>query len=205
MAGAFILAGFNKLKAERGSFPHLVFGASLVASLLVSSCATPYQPLDHRYGYSEQQVGNDVFEVSFLGNGHSSYERVLDFAMLRAADIALSRQAKSFTLLDLVNLSSVRTYQTPTLFDWTASPYLGPGGQYLLPAAGLADWTERSYLVMEPAQERTYYRPGVKLKVKLLPDPPGSYYPYDPAKESERLKRKYRIKPGGACVRERFG
>jgi hypothetical protein len=48
---------------------------------------------------------------------------------------------------------------------------------------------------MEPAQERAYYRPGVKLKVKLLPDFPGSYYPYDPAKESERLKRKYGIKP----------
>ena len=27
--------------------------------------------------------------------------------------------------------------------------------------------------------------------MKLLPDPPGSYYPYEPAKESERLKRKY--------------
>jgi hypothetical protein len=47
---------------------------------------------------------------------------------------------------------------------------------------------------MEPAERRIYYRPGVKLKAKLLPDPPGSYYPYDPAKESERLKRKYGIK-----------
>jgi hypothetical protein len=196
MAGAFIPDQFNKWKAERASFPHLVFGACLLMSLLLCSCASPYKPLDHRYGYSEQLVTNDVYEVSFLGNGNSSYERIFDFAMLRAAEIALSRQAKSFTLLDVVNLSSVRIYRTPTLFYWTAASNLGPGGQNILPAAGLADWTERSYLVMEPTQERTYYRPGVKLKVKLLPDPPGSYYPYDPAKESDWLKRKYRIKPG---------
>jgi len=163
--------------------PGRVLAACLAASFFLCSCATPYQPLDHRYGYSEQQVGKDVYEVTFLGNADTSYERAFDFAMLRAADIALSRRAKSFALLDLTNLSFVRTYKTPTLYYWTPSH-----------AAGPADWTARDSLVMEPAQERTYYRPGVKLKVKLLSDPPGSYYPYDPAKESERLKRKYRIK-----------
>jgi hypothetical protein len=196
MAAAFILYRFNEWKAERGFSFHLVFGSCLVASLLVSSCATPYQPLDHRYGYSEQQVGKDVYEVSFLGNGNSSYERVSDYAMLRTAEIALSRQAKSFTLLDVVNLSSVRRYQTPSRLYWTVSPYPSDAGQTILPAAGPAGWTEWRYLAMEPAEERIYYRPGVKLKVQLLPDPPGSYYPYDPVKASERLKRKYRIKPG---------
>ena len=174
----------------------LVLGACLGGSLFVSSCATPYERLGHRYGYSEKQVGKDVYEVSFLGNGDSSYERVLDFAMLRAAEIALRRHAKSFTLLDLVNLSSVRVYHAPSLSYWTTTPYLGPGGQPLVPAEGLFEGVEWSYLVMEPAQTRAYCRPGVRLKIKLLPDPPGSYYPYDPAKVIERLKRKYRIKLG---------
>jgi hypothetical protein len=196
MVGAFILRQFKQWKAEWGSLPHWVFGACLIASLFVSSCATPYQASDHRYGYSEQQVAKDVYEVSFLGNGHCSYERAFDFAMLRAAELALSRQAKSFTFLDAVNLSSACAYQTPTRFYPTAAPALTAGGQSILPAAGLFDGPQWSYLMMEPAQERIYYRPGVKLKVKLLPDPPGSYYPYDPAKESERLKRKYGITPG---------
>jgi len=195
MAGAFILQRLNGWKAERGFFPHLVLGSYLVASLFVSSCATPYKPLDHRYGYSEQQITNDVYEVSFLGNGSSSYERVLDFAMLRTAEIALNRQAKSFALLDLVNLSSVRTYQTPSRVYWTVSPYPSDAGQTILPAGGPTGRTEWRYLAMEPAEQRKYYRPGVKLKVQLLPNPPRNYYPYDPAKESERLKRKYRIKP----------
>ncbi len=196
MPGAFILYQFNKWKAERGFFARLVLGSGLVASLFVCSCATPYKPLDHRYGYSEQRLGNDVYEVSFLGNGNCSYERVFDFAMLRAAEIALSHQAKSFTLLDVVNLSSVRRYQTPPQYYWTASPFLSAGGQTIPSAPEFIDGTEGSYLMVTPLEERGYYRPGVKLKVKLLPDPPGSYYPYDPAKESERLKRKYGIKLG---------
>jgi hypothetical protein len=152
--------------------------------------------LDHRYGYSEQQVGNDVYEVSFLSNADSSYERALDFAMLRAAEIALSRQAKSFTVLDVVNLSTARRYQTSSYSYWTATPYLSPGDPTALPIAGPLDWMDWSYRVMEPAHERIYYRPGVKLKVQILSNPPGSYYPYDPVKESERLKCKYGIQPG---------
>ena len=196
MAGVFILYQFNKWKAQRGFFSHSVFGSCLVASLFVSSCATPYKPLEHRYGYSEQQVGNDAFEVTFLGNGNSSYERAFDLAMLRAAEIALSRQAKSFTLLDSVSLGSVRKYRTPTHYYWTASPYLSTGGETIPSAPEFINGTERRYLMMDPAGERIYYRPGVKLKVKLLPDPAGGDYSYAPAKESERLKRKYRIKAG---------
>jgi hypothetical protein len=196
MADAFIAYEFNQEKAERGFSSRLVLGSCLVANLLVCSCATSYQAYDHHYGYSEQQVEKDVYEVSFLGNANSSYERVKDFALLRAAEIALSRQAKSFTLLDVVNLSSAQPYLTAPRFYWTTASELNAGGQNILPAVGLFDGPEWSYRVMEPAQTRIYYRPGARLKVKLLPDPPGSYYPYDPAKVSERLKRKYRMNSG---------
>ncbi len=196
IAGAFILKLCNARKAERRFAPHLVSGACLAASLFVSSCATPYELLDHHYGYSERRVTNDVYEVTFLGNGNSSYERVLDFAMLRAAEIALSHHAKSFALLDAVNLGSAQAYLSPSYYYRTASPYLMTRGQTMPPAATLIDGTSRSYLVMEPAEQRVYYRPGVKLTVKLLPDPPGRHYPYDPAQVSERLRRKYGIQPG---------
>jgi hypothetical protein len=196
MAGAVIPNQPHEDKAERGCSSYLVLGLGLAASLLACSCATPYKPLDHRYGYSEEPIGNAVYEVTFLGNANSSYERALDFAMLRAAEIALSRQARSFTLLDVVNLSSARRYLTSSYTYWTASPYLDPGDPTALLIAGPMDWMDWSYLVLEPAQERVYYRPGVKLKVQLLSDSPGSYYPYDPAKESERLRGKYNIRPG---------
>lgn len=53
--------------------------------------------------------------------------------------------------------------------------------------------TERGYLMVVPAEECIFYRPGVKLKIKLLPDSAGTFYLYEPAKLSERLKHKYRI------------
>ncbi len=196
MAAAFILYRFNPWKTERGLSSLLSFGSSLATSLLLCSCATPYKPLDHRYGYSEQHITNDVYEVSFLGNGSTSYEKAVDFAMLRAAEIALNRQAKSFSLLDVVNLSLARPFLTPPQFYWTTAAGLNAAGQDSPPVAALLDWTERSYLVREAGQERTYYRPGVKLKVKLLSDPPGTYYPYDPVQVIDRLKRKYQIGPG---------
>jgi hypothetical protein len=196
MAGVFIPDRLNRLRAGRRVSPPLVFGACLAVSLFVSSCATPYEPLDHHFGYSEKQVGNDVYEVSFVGNGNSSYQRVLDFAMLRAAEIALNHHAKSFVVLDVINRSSARSYLTAPQFYWTTAGGLYRGGPDLPPSAAVLDWNEHGYLVMEPAQEGIYYRPGVMLKVKLLPDPPGSYYPYDPAKVSEQLRRKYGIRLG---------
>ncbi len=197
MAGPFILHAFGRPKPlSRGAELReaLIASGFLTACLLLSACATPYKPYHHHYGYSEVHLSNDVYEVSFLGNGNTSYQRALDFAMLRASEIALSHHAKSFTLLDLDNLSSARPYTTPARFYWSASPYLGPGGQAILPAASLLYGPDWSFLVFESAQTRIYYRPGVRLKVKLLPDPPGSYYPYDPVKESARIRRQYRIK-----------
>ena len=173
-----------------------VVGLGLGLCLLLCACATPYKPLEHRYGYSDHQVANGVYEVSFLGNGNTSYEKALDFALLRAAEIALNHHAKSFILLDLANLSFARTYLAAPLFYQTSAAGLVGYGQNPPAVAGLLDWTERGYLVEQPAHEQTYYRPGVRLKMKLLADPPGKHYPYDPARIVAQLKRKYRIKPG---------
>ena len=174
-------------------FSGVILAACVVVSLLASSCATPYRALEDHYGYSEQQVGKDRYEVTFMGNGNTSYERAFDFALLRAADIALAREAKSFIVSDAVNLSSVRVYQSPTRYYQTASPYLSTGGRTAPSAPEFINGTERRYTMAAPAEERIFYRPGVKLRILLLLDPPGGFYPYDPAKVRQQLKQKYRI------------
>ena len=83
-----------------------------------------------------------------------------------------------------------------TDFYWIAASSLNAGSQSIVPAVGLFNGPEWSYLMMEPAWERTDYRPGVKPKVTLRSAAPGTYYPSDPARECDRLWRKYRIKPG---------
>ena len=172
----------------------MVSGCCLAASLLLSSCATPYRPLKSHYGYADRQVGKDEYEVSFLGNGHSSYDRVLDLALLRAAEIAIERPAKYFTVLDVAHLSSARKYQSSSQFFWTASPYLSTGGAVVPSAPEFTGGISQSYQMLAPAEEKVFYRPGVRLRIKLSNEAIADGYAYAPAELRERLKYKYGLK-----------
>jgi hypothetical protein len=174
--------------------PCMAFVCCTIAGVLLSSCATPYRPLKHQSGYSEQQVGKDEYEVGFLGNGSSSYDRVLDFALLRAAEISLKRQAKSFTVLDVVNLSSARRYRSASQYFWTASPYLSTGGEVVPSAPEFTDGIDQSYLMVTPVEERIYYRPGVRIRITLSADAAPGGFAYDPVELGKRLKLKYGLK-----------
>ena len=177
--------------ALRGSQRLVPLALALLASLVFCSCAAPYRPIKHHSGYAEHQVGTNEYEVSFLGNGNTTYDRAFDFALLRAAEIALNRQAKSFTVVDVINLSSARKYQAPPRYYWTASPFLSTAGQTVPAAPEFLEPTRYSYLMETPLQEHIFYRPGVKLKIRLLPEPATGYYPYNPATLRERLRTKY--------------
>lgn len=163
--------------------------AGIIAALLLCSCATPYRPLKHHSGYTERQAGPNEYEVSFSGNANSSWDRVLDFAMLRAAEIALGRQAKIFILLDLVNLSSARRYQVPSQYFWSASPYLS--GAQVVPTAPEFAAGERAYRMMTPSEERIFYQPAVRLRILLPPGSAAGHVPYDAAEVKARIKRRY--------------
>ena len=175
----------------RARKPSVVVVCCTMLSLFLVSCATPYQPLKHQTGYDEQQVGKDEYDVSFLGNGSSSYERALDFALLRAAEISLKWQAKSFIVLDVVNLSSARKYRTGNQYFWTMSPYLSTGGQVIPSAPEFTGGLDQSYLMVTPAEDRIFYRPGVRLRITLSPDTAPGGFAYDSAKLSMELKHKY--------------
>lgn len=167
------------------------FGSCLAASFLFCSCATEYRPLKHHYGYFESQVGKDQYEVGFLANADSSYERVLDFALLRSAEIALRQKAKSFTVSDVVNLSSARKYRTGSQYYRTASPFLSTRGNVVPSVPEFSGDIDRSYLMWIPGEERIFYKPGVLLKIALSASVSNSGAAYDPSELREKLRRKY--------------
>ncbi len=71
--------------------------------LLACSCVTGYQPYawhNPSGGYSDAQLSDNVFRVSFLGNGVTSYERASDFALLRASELALEHGYSYFVIED---------------------------------------------------------------------------------------------------------
>jgi hypothetical protein len=85
----------------------LSFLAVIVLALALSGCATPYQKKNPIGGYSETQLGESIFRVSFEGNGYTSRERASDFALLRSAEIAIEMGTNTSWLL---NRKSILTW-----------------------------------------------------------------------------------------------
>lgn len=97
--------------------------ASLVAMTIFVGCATDYQKRGFSGGYDETQLGENIFQVSFRGNGYTSGERAADFALLRAAEVTIENGFRFFILADKEQGASVSSYTTPTYSNTTASAY----------------------------------------------------------------------------------
>jgi len=61
--------------------------AIVILAFILQGCATSYQKTSFTGGYSETQLDENVFNVSFKGNGYTSRERVADFTLLRSAEL----------------------------------------------------------------------------------------------------------------------
>ena len=72
---------------------------SLVLALLLSGCVTEYVPSSGGDGYSETQLSPTSFQVTFRGNTKTTPERAYDFALLRAAELALANKCPHFVVI----------------------------------------------------------------------------------------------------------
>ena len=79
--------------------PLLVFAsllsAFMLSAFLLSACATavgtPYAPANQKgYGYSDTRIESDRYRIVFAGDGATPVDVVEDFALLRAAELALA-------------------------------------------------------------------------------------------------------------------
>jgi predicted RNA-binding Zn-ribbon protein involved in translation (DUF1610 family) len=93
-----------------------VFLAIVVSGyfMFLAGCATPYQPCGLTGGYSETQLDENVFQVSFHGNGFTSQERASDLCLLRAAEIAKQHGFAYFIIVEKYNRVEQSAYTTPT-------------------------------------------------------------------------------------------
>lgn len=92
---------------------------SLFILLFMSGCATKYQQDSFTGGFSETQLGENIFNVSFKGNGYTSRERASDFALLRCAEIAMNNGYNYFIIVDSEKYSVESTYTTPKTYNTT--------------------------------------------------------------------------------------
>lgn len=73
----------------------------LFAALLFSvGCATKYAPLSGKGGYIELPQGQNVFDVSFSGNGMVPPDLLESYLLYRCAEVAEANGAKYFEIVD---------------------------------------------------------------------------------------------------------
>ena len=67
---------------------------------MFSACETTYQSDGITGGYSEMQLDENAWKVSFRGNGFTDEERATELALMRCAEICLETGYSHFIIVD---------------------------------------------------------------------------------------------------------
>jgi hypothetical protein len=105
----------------------------------------------NRTGFSDQQIEQNRFRVSFAGNSYTSRETVERYLLFRAAQLTLESGGDYFILADRDTDKQTRTYTTPGIgggfgggFGWggIGGPWGGwaPGWRYYGRGFGWRAW-----------------------------------------------------------------
>jgi hypothetical protein len=125
----------------------------LLAALVLPGCVTPYQHVGFTGGYSETQLGENIFQVSFRGNGYTSHERTSDFSLLRSAELTLERGFRYFIIVESEKDTKIGTYTTPTRSYTTGSAY--GYGNYAYGSATTTTYGGQTYFISKPRATNT--------------------------------------------------
>ena len=153
------------------------------AVIVLSGCATAYQRQSFTGGYSDTQLGENIFQVSFRGNGYTSRERVSDFSLLRSAELALEKGFRYFIIVDSEKYSKTGTYTTPTQSYTTGSAY--GYGNYAHGSATTTTYGGQTFFISKPRATNTV------LCFKEKPEMDGLFFNADFVVKS--IKQKYGI------------
>lgn len=150
---------------------------------LLQGCATSYHKSSFNGGYSETQLGENIFRVSFSGNGYTGGERVADFVLLRSAELALENGYAFFVVIDEKDVSSSYTYTTPTTSNTSASVYRY--GNYTNGNATTTTYGGQTYNIRSP---------GVVSTILCFKEKPNNAFTFDAKFILKSISAKYRIK-----------
>lgn len=67
--------------------------------IILISCATQYRASYWKGGYSEQQLSETGYKVTFSGNGYTSSTRVANYLLLRCAELTLQNGYEYFLIV----------------------------------------------------------------------------------------------------------
>lgn len=155
----------------------------VLLGLLVTGCVTPYQPNGFMGGFTETQLDENVFRVSFRGNANTGKERVDDFTLLRSAELSLKNGFSYFAIIDEKDYTSRTSYTEASTSTTTGSAY-GSGNRLNI------DATTRTtgggtYEVVKPGSSNT---------IVCFKEKPANLFTYNATIAYKSLVEKYGIK-----------
>lgn len=127
--------------------------AAVIFTLALTACATGYQSSGLTGGFSETQLDQNVFRVSFQGNAFTRPERAEEMTLLRSAELALKNGYSHFVIVSNSASSREGNYTAPTQ-SYTTANVTGMGNT----ALGTANTTTSggmAYRISKPSTTNT--------------------------------------------------
>ena len=145
----------------------------VLLALILVGCATPYQPYNPwgTGGYSQKQLSNDVYRVSFSGNGAASVETVQTYWLYRCSQLAIEKGYAGFEILSDIRL----------VMDVSPDKFFGEGNEFKKVSSYSAPMVVPTYMPPMPA---------IEADIRLLKNPITEMPPkvFDAAKLKDRLE-----------------
>jgi hypothetical protein len=81
--------------------------------VLLGGCATKYQDMGFTGGVSAEPVMTDVYRIVARGNAYTSFDRIQDYVLLKAAETTLAAGGSYFLNINDRDRTNVAVGQTP--------------------------------------------------------------------------------------------
>lgn len=135
----------------------LVAFASLA---ILSSCATPYQPMGALGGYKEEQLAPDIYRVAFYGNGYTNPQTAAEYVIHRCAELTEQRSYRYFGILAVSDQSTTQTFTTPARAYTTGMAYANAIGN-----TAFATYHGTTYYTPAQTIQFNFPRPVITIKM----------------------------------------
>lgn len=98
----------------------------------IAGCSTTYGKMGLTGGVAAAPIANDVYRISASGNGYTDATTIQDFALLKAAETALSAGKTHFSIVGDRDATSSTTQNTGGSFTNYGGGFIGynPGVNY---------------------------------------------------------------------------
>lgn len=126
---------------------------SLCLVVTLSACATAYQRDGLTSGFSETQLDENVWRVTFEGNGYTREQQAEDFALLRSAELTLEKGYTHFGFAGSRSSTKTGAFTTPTTSYTTGSAY--GSGNYAYGNATTHTFGGQTFFISKPSTTNT--------------------------------------------------